>query len=107
MLVSGSSLSLRTPRYTKKLPLPLSAARRQAEKEDVERRRDWLDVNVHKSWVDSDTAVVLDVGCRGEDARMVAFGTTRGREDVSVYKISSSAHPAMLVNTYVIIETHT
>lgn len=41
-------------RYVDDKPLPPPAARRLAEREAAERKRgDWLDVNIHKTWVEN------------------------------------------------------
>lgn len=68
-------------------PLPSPAARRRAEREDADRKRDeWLDVNVHSKWVDSPPphggggdGEPWEAGGGGGD-----FGKARGREEVRV-----------------------
>ena len=74
-------------RYVEDKPLPPPAARRRAEREEAERKRDgWLDVNIHSKWAESPPpqgggggdGEAWEAGGGGE------FGKARGREEVRV-----------------------
>ena len=67
-------------RYIQDKPLPAPAARRLAEKETAQHKRDWLAVNIHKDWTETKGGV----GGRGGEARMVEFDKAKGREEVGV-----------------------
>lgn len=64
-------------------PLPAPAARRLAEKEAAQRKRDdWLEVNIHKAW---DQAKGGSVGGGGAGtAGVIEFDKAKGREEVII-----------------------
>lgn len=70
-------------RYVEEKALAPPAARRLAEKEEIERRRVWLDVNVHKKWAESPDGQ----GKEGYDREpsMFGFGRAKGREKVDSF----------------------
>lgn len=72
-------------RYVEDAPLPAPAARRLAEKEAAQRKRDdWLEVNIHKAW---EPAKGGGVGGGGAgEAGVIEFDKAKGREEVRISK---------------------
>lgn len=88
-------------RYVDETPLPPPAARRLAEREAAERKRDdWLEVNIHKTWAENPqtqraSGVAVGGGGGGGDGAGVGgasggmFGRVTGREKVTDYILRS------------------
>ncbi|CAM9870084.1 unnamed protein product, partial [Pylaiella littoralis] len=74
-------------RYVEDKPLPPPAARRLAEREAAERKRDdWLDVNIHRTWWVGKKASPRQSGVSAGANGGGEFGRATGREKVEVKK---------------------